>query len=275
MIRGFAYKDSRGIYVGYDKIDFREDGAYHKETGEKLVESIEKMSKSLKNVINPDDVVNQYGADTLRLYEMYMGPLEASKPWNTRDVMGVHRFLHRAWRLIVDSESGALISAVQDVTPDADALRVLHQTIKQVTNDIEAFRFNTAIAAMIVFVNDMTKRDVRPKGVLGHFLQLLAPFAPHIAEELWHRLHGTTWNGSMAYEPWPAYDASLAKEDNVEVAVQINGKVRTRVTVPSDIDAKGLEAAALADEKVKELIGDKTVRKVVAVPTRLVNIVIQ
>ena len=274
MIRGFAYRDGRGIAIGYDKIDFREDGAFDKETGEKLAESIEKMSKSLKNVVNPDDVVSQYGADTLRLYEMYMGPLEASKPWNTRDVMGVHRFLHRAWRLIVDPESGSLSPAVRDVEPDADALRVLHQTIKSVTDDVENFRFNTAIAAMIVFVNEMTKRDVRQVRVLRPFLQLLAPFAPHAAEELWQRLAGDSWTGSLTYEPWPAYDAALARESQIEVAVQINGKVRTRVTVPADVDAKGLEAAALADEKVKELMGDKKVRKVIAVPGRLVNIVI-
>jgi leucyl-tRNA synthetase len=274
MIRGFAYRDSRSIYVGYDQIDFREDGAYHKETGEKLVESIEKMSKSLKNVVNPDDVVSQYGADTLRLYEMYMGPLEASKPWNIRDVMGVHRFLNRAWRLIVDPDSGARSAAVQDIEPDADALRTLHQTIQGVTVDIENLAFNTAIAKMIIFVNEMTKRDVRPARVLAPFLLLLSPFAPHMAEELWQRLCGATWKGSMAYEPWPVYDPALARQDQVEVAVQINGKVRTKLTVSADVDAKGLEAAALADERVTELIGDKKVRKVIAVPGRLVNIVV-
>ncbi len=274
MIRGFAYRDSRGMYVGYDKIDFREDGAYHKDTGEKLAESIEKMSKSLKNVVNPDDVVSQYGADTLRLYEMYMGPLEASKPWNTRDVLGVHRFLHRAWRLIVDSETGARATAVQDVQPDADSLRALHQAIQGVTADIEGFGFNTAIAEMIVFVNEMTPREVRPAGVLAQFLLLLAPFAPHVAEELWQRLHGGDWKGSIAYEPWPVFDPALARQDQVEVAVQINGKVRAKLTVSADVDAKGLEAAALADAKVQELIGDKKVRKVIAVPGRLVNIVI-
>ncbi len=274
MIRGFAYRDSRGIYVGYDQIDFREDGAYHKETGEKLTESIEKMSKSLKNVVNPDDVVSQYGADTLRLYEMYMGPLEASKPWNTRDVMGVHRFLHRAWRLIVDPETGELSSAVTDGEPDAESLRVLHNTIEAVSRDTERFGFNTAIAAMIMFVNEMTPRDVRPRAVLEPFVQMLAPYAPHIAEELWQRIKGGSWHGSLSYEPWPVYDESLAKEDEVEVAVQINGKVRTRVRVPSDVDAKGLEAAALADEKVKGFIGDMQVRKVIAVPGRLVNIVL-
>jgi leucyl-tRNA synthetase len=274
MIRGFAYRDSRGMYVSYDQIDFREDGAYHKQTGEKLAESIEKMSKSLKNVVTPDEVVNQYGADTLRLYEMYMGPLEASKPWNTRDVMGVHRFLHRAWRLIVDPQTGALSPAVRDVEPDADALRVLHEAIKEVTEDIENLRFNTAIAALIVFVNEMTGRDVRPVAVLRPFLLLLAPFAPHVAEELWQRLAGAGWKGSLACEPWPVYDPALARRDQIEVAVQINGKVRTRLTVSADADAKGLEAAALADAKVKELIGRKQVRKVIAVPGRLVNIVV-
>jgi len=274
MIRSFAYRDSRGVYIGYDEIDFREDGAYHKQTSEKLTESVEKMSKSLKNVINPDDVIADYGADTFRLYEMYMGPLEASKPWNTRDVPGVHRFLHRAWRLIVDPQTNKLSEAVQDVEPDEEALRLLHRTIKAVTEDLETMRFNTAIAEMIVFVNEMTKRQVRPRKVLEPFVLLLAPFAPHIAEELWQRLKGDAWTGTLAYESWPQYDEALAAEKQVELAVQINGKVRAKLVVPADADAETVKQAALANERIKELLGDKQIRRIIAVPGRLVNIVV-
>jgi len=274
MIRSYAYRDSRGVYIGYDEIDFREDGAYHKKTGEKLIESVEKMSKSLKNVINPDDVIAEYGADTFRLYEMYMGPLEASKPWNTRDVPGVHRFLHRTWRLIVDQETGNLNPAVQDVEPDEETLRLLHKTIKQVTEDIENMRFNTAIAAMIVFVNEMTKKQVRPKKVLETFMLLLAPFAPHIAEELWQILKGEAWTGSLAYEPWPRYDENVTREKQIEIAVQVNGKVRARVTVPADIDEESLKQAALENDRIRQLTAGKQIKKVIAVPGRLVNIVV-
>jgi len=276
MIRSFAYRDSRDIYVGYDQIDFREDGAYHKQTGEKLKEAVEKMSKSLKNVINPDDQVREYGADTFRLYEMYMGPLDAAKPWNTRDVPGVHRFLQRAWRLVVDPDTGDLVAAVKDVEPDQDALRVLHQTIRKVGDDIERMRFNTAIAQMIVFVNEMTSREIRPRKVLADFVKVLAPFAPHIAEELWQRLEGNGWSRSIAFETWPLYDENLAREPEIEVAVQIGKKVRARFTVPADATDEAIQAKALADEVVKQAIAGKTIRniRVAGSPKgKLVNIV--
>lgn len=276
MIRSFAYRDARGVCVAYDEIDFREDGAYHKQTGEKLTESVEKMSKSLKNVINPDDQVAEYGADTFRLYEMYMGPLEATKPWNTRDVAGVHRFLHRVWRLVVDPETGGLAPAVRDVAPDEAELRILHQTIKKVGDDIDRMRFNTAIAQMIVFVNEMTVREVRSKRVLEAFAKVLSPFAPHIAEELWQRLRGEAWDGSIALEAWPEYDAELAREPEIEIAVQIGKKVRARFSVPADEGDEAIRQRALAAEAVQQAVAGKQIRSVRVVTSakgKLVNIV--
>jgi len=276
MIRSFAYRDGRGMCVAYDQIDFREDGAYHGETGEKLAESIEKMSKSLKNVINPDDQVGEFGADTFRLYEMYMGPLEASKPWNTRDVPGVHRFLHRVWRLVVEPERGDLAGAVQDVEPDETALRVLHQTIRKVGEDIEAMRFNTAIAQMIIFVNEMTVREVRPKSVLLDFVKVLSPFAPHIAEELWQRLCSEAWQETCAYEAWPEHDPDLARAPEIEVAVQIGKKVRDRFVVPVDMPDGEIQERALAHEAVRQAIAGLQVRNIRVVTSakgKLVSIV--
>jgi leucyl-tRNA synthetase len=234
----------------------------------------EKMSKSRGNVINPDDVVNQYGADSLRLYEMFMGPLEATKPWSMRGVEGVYRFLGRVWRLFVDErseEDARLAESVKDVPPERETLRKLHQTIQKVTGDLDGMRFNTAIAAMMEFTNHLTPLAVRPRSALEPFVLLLSPFAPHLAEELWHILgHEET----LAYEPWPAFDPALVKEDSIEVPVQVNGKVRLRLTAPADVDEATLKALALADPKVHELLAGKEPRKVIVVPKKLVNIVV-
>lgn len=232
-----------------------------------------KMSKSRGNVINPDDVVREYGADSLRLYEMFMGPLEATKPWSMRGVEGVYRFLNRVWRLIIDerAEAPALDAAITDSPPDKETLKLLHQTIKKVTLDIEAMRFNTAIAAMMEFSNFLTKQSRRSKSVLETFVLLLSPFAPHMAEELWSVLgHSTT----LAYEPWPQWDEALTREDHIEIPVQVNGKLRGKITVPADIDNEALKKAALAEEKVRNFISGKTVRKTIVVPRKLVNIVV-
>jgi leucyl-tRNA synthetase len=233
----------------------------------------EKMSKSRGNVINPDDVVHDYGADSLRLYEMFMGPLQATKPWNMKGVEGVYRFLSRVWRLVVDDAAATTVlnPAVQDVEPDADTLRVLHRTIKKVTEDTDGMRFNTAISAMMEFTNHMTPLEVRPKQVLDTFVLLLAPYAPHLAEELWSTLgHPHT----LAWEPWPGYDPALTKADEVEIPVQVNGKVRAKLMVAADIDDAALEAAALADAKVQEFVGGKPVKMVKVVPRRLVSVVV-
>jgi leucyl-tRNA synthetase len=232
-----------------------------------------KMSKSRGNVVNPDDIIKEYGADSLRLYEMFMGPLEAVKPWSTRSVEGVYRFLSRAWRLVVDdaAEQLKLSPAVKDVEPDKETLRLLHRTIQKVTEDTEGMRFNTAIAAMMEFTNHLTKLEARPRMVLEPFVLLLAPYAPHVAEELWRALGHPQ---PLAYEPWPKYDAALTKADEIEVPVQVNGKLRARLKVPAEIDDKSLEAAALADEAVKAHIAGKTVKMVKVVPKKLVNVVV-
>ncbi len=233
----------------------------------------DKMSKSRGNVVNPDDVIRDYGADSLRLYEMFMGPLQATKPWNMKGVEGVYRFLSRVWRLVVDDAANAvaLSPAVQDVEPDADTLRALHRTIQKVTEDTDGMRFNTAISAMMEFTNHMTRLEVRPKKVLDTFVLLLAPYAPHIAEELWSALgHEHT----LAYAPLPAYDPALTKADEIEIPVQVNGKVRAKLMVAADIDDKALEAAALADAKVQEHVAGRPVKMVKVVPKRLVSVVV-
>jgi leucyl-tRNA synthetase len=232
-----------------------------------------KMSKSRGNVINPDRVVGEYGADSMRLYEMFMGPLEATKPWSMRGVEGVYRFLGRVWRLFVDERAlnVNIAATVQDVLPDKDTLRKLHQTIQKVTEDLDGMRFNTAIAAMMELTNHLTKLDVKPRSVLEPFALLLSPFAPHLAEELWQALdHKQT----LAYEPWPEFDPALTKADEIEVPVQINGKLRAKLTVPADIDDETLKATALADERVRAQIQGKSIRKIIVVPRKLVNIVV-
>jgi leucyl-tRNA synthetase len=236
-----------------------------------LGEDNQKMSKSRGNVINPDKVIADYGADSMRLYEMFMGPLEATKPWSMQGVEGVHRFLGKVWRLMIDQETGDLHKAVQDAAPDADTLRILHQTIQKVTQDIEGFAFNTAISQMMIFVNHLGRYDVRPKSVLEQFVLTLAPFAPHICEELWEKLgHSKT----LAYEPWPTFDPELAKEQQVEIAVQVLGKIKDKIVVAADASEAELEKVALASEKVQAAMAGKQPKKVIVIKGRLVNIVI-
>lgn len=239
-----------------------------------LGENGEKMSKARGNVVNPDDVVKEFGADSLRLYEMFMGPLEAVKPWQTNGTVGMHRFLSKAWRMIVDdtAENVTLNPAVQDAQPDKDTLRSLHRTIQKVTEDTEGMRFNTAISALMVFTNEVGRLEIRPRSALETFVLLLAPYAPHIAEELWAALGHTQ---SLAYEPWPKFDPALTTADEVEVPVQIGGKVRARLMLPAGTDEKAIEAAALADSAVKEAIAGRPVKKViVANKGKIVNIVV-
>ena len=293
-----VYLDSKGRPVSADMVNA--DGT-HKETGEKL--SIKKlseaeiqkqgdyfvlkdhpeikiearaykMSKSRGNVVNPDQIIKEFGADSLRLYEMFMGPLKDMKSWSMKGVEGVHLFLNRVWRLMVDEESDTLHPLLTDEEPDAKQLRILHQTIKKVTEDINEMAFNTAIAQMMIFVNEAYKWDKRPKSVFEPFILLLSPFAPHIAEELWQRLgHQKT----LAYEPWPEYKEEFLKEDTVEIVVQINGKVRGTLNVPVDQakDRETLQSIALESDIVQQRIKDKKIIKVIAVPGKLVNIVVK
>ena len=235
-----------------------------------LGEDGQKMSKSRGNVINPDKVVADYGADSMRLYEMFMGPLEAIKPWSMQGVEGVHRFLQKVWRAVVDEAAGGLDEAVKDAQPDEATLRLLHQTIKKVGEDIETFGFNTAISAMMIFINHLGKQTIRPKSVVEQFVLILAPFAPHIAEELWQRLgHADT----LAYEPWPVYDKELVKEKEIELAVQVNGKIKDRIVVPADADEEQIKSQALGSAKVQTAMAGKEATKVIVVKPRIVSII--
>jgi leucyl-tRNA synthetase len=232
-----------------------------------------KMSKARGNVINPDTVVAEYGADSLRLYEMFMGPLEAVKPWSMKGVEGVYRFLARAWRMIVDERAEAVRLddrvVPKDMTPEQ--AKVTARTIASVTDDYEALRFNTAISRLMEFVNYFTAQEERPRSAMETFTLLLAPMAPHLAEELWHVLgHKQT----LAFEPWPKFDPALLLEEQIEVPVQVNGKLRGRVVVAADVDAQAVEQAARADPRITALLDGKTVRKVVVVPGKLINFVV-
>jgi leucyl-tRNA synthetase len=230
-----------------------------------------KMSKSRGNVINPDSIVKEFGADTLRLYEMFMGPLTQAKPWNMEGVDGTFRFLNRVWRLIINEETGAPVKEINDSEPTDAQRRALHALTKKVTDDIEAMSFNTAIAAMMSFLNEAAHWDSRPKSVMNVFVLLLSPFAPHMAEELWQRLgHDKT----LAYEPWPGYDPALLIPDTVEYAVQVSGKVRSRFVAALKADPAELEKLALADPVVVKWIDGKAIRKTIIVPGRLVNFIV-
>jgi leucyl-tRNA synthetase len=284
-----------------------------------LGEDGQKMSKSRGNVINPDDILAEYGADAFRLYEMFMGPLEMVKPWSTKGVEGVYRFLGRVWRLFVDEQSETefeqaltaepqrgreLLAVIRrapgiaDCPPTAAQLKVLHACIKKVTEDLDGLRFNTAIAALMVFINEAMTWEAKPVAVLRDFLVLLHPFAPHLAEELWSLLFaaGVSESGParslpaggpspaggaagapavppLSYAPWPKFDPALLVEDTLEIPVQINGKLRDVITVPANASQADLEAAARASGKVKPFLEGKTVRKVIVLPKKLVNIV--
>ncbi|MCI0640345.1 MAG: leucine--tRNA ligase [Gemmataceae bacterium] len=274
ILRNLSSDPSKYSPLNEEQIEKRDDKNFLKGTKIELVGKAEKMSKARGNVINPDEVVDEYGADSLRLFEMFMGPLEATKPWSMRGVEGVFRFLNRVWRLMVDErcEELKLSDVVQDVEPEKETRRFLHQTIQRVTGDLDSMSFNTAIAAMMEFTNHLTPLKIRPRSVLRTFVLLLSPFAPHLAEELWRLLD--SGQQTLAFEPWPKYDASLLKADTIEVPVQINGKLRSKLTVAADMNAASLEQAALADEKIRALTEGKTVRKVIVIPGKLVNIVV-
>jgi leucyl-tRNA synthetase len=235
-----------------------------------LGEDNQKMSKSRGNVVNPDEMIERFGADAVRLYEMFMGPLEAMKPWSTRGVDGVTRFLDRAWRLIVNDD-GSVSQAVADVEPSADLRRLLHQTIKKVTEDLEGLRFNTAISQMMVFTNELTKLDRRPRLLLEPFVLLLAPFAPHLCEELWERLGRPP---SVSRQPWPSFDPALVVSDRLEIPIQVNGKLRSRIEVPADWTEEQVVDLAKQDAKLAEWLGGKPPRKVIYVPKKLINFVV-
>ena len=233
-----------------------------------LGEDNQKMSKSRGNVVNPDEMMDQFGADAVRLYEMFMGPLEAMKPWSTRGVEGITRFLERVWRLMVNGE-GRLSSAIMSASPGLDHERLLHQTIKKVTEDMEALRFNTAISQMMVFTNEMTKAERRSRAVIEPFVLLLAPFAPHLAEELWVILGRMP---SVSQQPWPTFDPGLTVSDRVTIPVQVNGKLRSRIEVEHDAPRDLIER--LSREQIVEWLQGKEPQKVIYVEKKLINFVV-
>lgn len=236
-----------------------------------LGEGNEKMSKSKGNVVNPDEIISSHGADTLRLYEMFMGPLEASVAWSTNGLDGARRFLDRIWRLFINEEDGTIAAKIQ-VSDDKTLEKSYHQTVKKVTEDYEGIRFNTAISQMMVFINDCYKADVIPTAYAEGFVKMLAPMVPHVAEELWQLLgHDAT----LSYEQWPTYDESKLVDDEVEVAVQVAGKVRAKIIVAKDASKEEIEKVALADDKVQEYMAGKDLVKIIVIPGKLVNIVVK
>ncbi|MGD1256052.1 leucine--tRNA ligase [Mycobacterium seoulense] len=276
-IQAFAYTDSRGSYVPADEVVERGDRFFYPgPDGEvEVFQEFGKIGKSLKNSISPDEICDEYGADTLRVYEMSMGPLEASRPWATKDVVGAHRFLQRVWRLVVDEQTGEtrVVDVAGQQELDISTLRALHRTIAGVSEDYAALRNNTAAAKLIEYTNHLTKehRDAVPRAAVEPLVLMLAPLAPHMAEELWLRLGHTT---SLAHGPFPQADPAYLVDDSVEYPVQVNGKVRGRVVVAADADQDTLKAAALSDEKVQAFLAGANPRKVIVVPGRLVNLVV-
>ncbi|MFW0783755.1 leucine--tRNA ligase [Gordonia sp. CPCC 206044] len=268
MIQAYAYTDSRGVYVPADEVEER-DGQFFFD-GEQVHQEYGKMGKSLKNSVAPDDICRDYGADTLRVYEMFMGPLDQSRPWATKDVVGSQRFLQRIWRLVVDEESGAVRCSDDDL--DDDTKRLLNKTIAGVRDDYSELRNNTAVAKLTVLTNHLTKnfeKSGAPRAAVEPLVIMLAPLAPHIAEELWQRLGHETL---LARGPFPTADEQWLVEDTVEIPIQVKGKVRSRITVAADADEATVRAAALADEKIAPLL-DGEPRKVIVVPGRMVNVV--
>jgi leucyl-tRNA synthetase len=271
MILGMAYKTKRGVLIPMDQIEWREGKPWGAEEGcemEELTEFPAKMSKSLRNVVNPDDIIRDYGADSLRLYEMFMGPLQAVKPWSTKGVEGVHRFLKRANRFVTETP-------IADRPMTKAEAKSLNAMIKKVGEDLEAMAFNTAISAMMVYINeaeDFAKAGAMPKEYLEKFVLCLAPFAPHLGEELWAFLGH---EGTLAYEKWPEFDASALVEDEIEIPVQVLGKLRGRVRVSANATAAEMEEAAKADADVAKFLEGKTIVKVIAVPKRMVNFVVR
>ncbi|MEZ5170255.1 MAG: class I tRNA ligase family protein [Acidimicrobiia bacterium] len=271
-----AYRDERGVYVDAADVEVHGDGTdgeTYSYEGRPVTREFGKMGKSLRNAVAPDDIYAEYGADTLRLYEMSTGPLDASRPWQTSDIIGVHRFLQRLWRNVVDEDTGETI--VTDEPADPDLRAVLHRTIDAVTTDMENLEFNTAIARLFELNNALARvvgtTGSSPSEVVSPLVLMVAPLAPHIAEELWER---TGRAGSLAREPFPEADPALLVVEKIEVPVQVNGKVRAKLFVPAGIDDDELEAAARADERIGAHLADVTVRRVVVVPGRLVNFVV-
>lgn len=273
MILGDSYQDARGKYYSIEDTEKQGDQVVAKRTGVPLKVQTEKMSKSKLNVINPDDVIQKYGADAMRLYEMFMGPLDQVKLWKMDGPEGVYRFLGRVWRLVVDERTGQLQSKISEQPGSSEPAlwKALHKTIQKVQEDTLGLQFNTAISQMMIFVNEATSSATLPKEMLQAFLRILSPYAPHLAEELWQRLG---FSGLVSLASWPTFDSTLCTEDHITIVVQVNGKLIERLEVSRTIDKAALEAAAKTTPKVAKLLEGKPIKKAVVVPQRLVNFVV-
>jgi leucyl-tRNA synthetase len=274
MILGVSHRDEKGKYYSPNDVENRNGVFYLKGTDTALASREEKMSKSKLNVINPDDVINAYGADSLRLYEMFMGPLDAVKPWQMNGVKGVYSFLDRSWSLIVDPNSGGLNAHIQDV-PESSAskelLRELHATISKVTSDIENLKFNTAIAKMMEFMNVAKKQDVIPVSVVEQYVKLLSPFAPHAAEELWSRLGH---DESLTYQPWPIANETYLQSQQSTISVHFNGKKRSLLTVDTSLTEDEVSDIVRTAPETESHFKTGTVKRVVYVPNKMINFII-
>tara|TARA_R110002124_G_C8962150_1_gene514178 strand:- start:358 stop:2895 length:2538 start_codon:yes stop_codon:yes gene_type:complete len=275
MILGeMEYTSKQGKKLSDEEVEKKGNGFVEKATGEKVEARAHKMSKSRGNVINPDHIIEEYGADSLRLYEMFMGPLEQVKPWSTKGVEGVNRFLNRAWRLLIDEETGDLSSKIINQEPEKEQLKVLHEAIKKVSEDIETLRFNTAISALMIFVNEANQWDEIPKSIAEEFVVLLSPFAPHIGEEIWYLLGNSD---SIAYAKWPDFNEEYLKEDSILYPIQVNGKVRSDLEVPAEkaMDKDYVLSKAKEDSKIADYLKESVIVKEIFVPKRIINLVIK
>ncbi len=264
MITSFAYQRANKSLVPIDEVIEKDSKYYAKDTNEELERVIAKMSKSLKNVINPDEIIEEFGSDSMRLYEMFMGPLQVSKPWQTEGLIGVHKFLNRVWRVSEKS--------LTEEAPTQDQLKLLHKTIKKVKTDTENLEFNTAISQMMIFINEIYSTETLPKTLWENFVLLLAPYAPHLAEELWEKMGNTP---TIANHPYPEYDESLTIDNVVNIVFQVNGKVRAKVELPLNTPKEELEQIALSNERIKNFTEGKNIIKTIAIPNKLVNIVVK
>jgi leucyl-tRNA synthetase len=274
LIQAYSYRDAQGKFYYPHEVEERNGSWFVKSSGVPVQTQLEKMSKSRLNIYGLDDVVDAYGADATRLYELFIGPLSASTPWNMAGIEGTSRFLQRVWRLLIDEESGEIDRRITDASAasEPELQRLLHETIKGVTESVESIdKMNTAVSRMMAFVNGATQAQTLPGDIVKDFLRLLAPFAPHIAEELWMRLGEPRM---IAYEPWPEYDETLIVTETIQVPVQVNGKLRTVMEVARDSSDSTLEHLALKDDKIAAYISGTEVERVIVVPNRLVNIIV-
>lgn len=273
MITSFAFQRANKTLVPVDEVEKRDDGNfYEKKTGEKLEQIVAKMSKSLKNVVNPDDEIKAYGADSVRMYEMFMGPLTMSKPWSTQGIVGIHRFLEKVWAISEKPISDVDISGKLADEKLISARKTFAQTVKKVTADTASLNFNTAISQMMIFINEISKLDSVPKAIWQDFVKILSPYAPHLGEELWHKLGN---NESIAYVQWPVVNEDFAKDEEKTIVVMINGKLRGKFKAAPDSSDETLRSAAENNEEAKKFLEGKTIVKCVIVKDKLVNFVVK